>query len=316
MKLGEQTVQWLTSLRMNKFNGEPRPHKPVLLLAVLELAENGQLRQNEVHFGPALFEYFDEYWRAVAGDEVGKIEYPFWYVKSEPFWTLVALPGQDEAVHKKRSSPVSGKWLREHVAHARLHSELFEAMQGEDARDQMRGILVAAHFPEKKEAVERIREFEQSVYRYTQIIRRWSEPGALYRTAPEHVRDAAFRRVVTSAYDYTCAVSGVRLTLPAGGTYQLVQAAHIHDWAVSHDDDPQNGIALSPNYHWLFERGLFTLDEKWRVNVSPAARDCAGTVDELLTQYRRQQINLPPDKSLWPGQDYLEWHRANKYLRE
>lgn len=316
MKLTEQTVQWLTSLRMNKFRGEPRPHKPVLLLAVLELAETGYLVQNEVHFGPTLFEYFDEYWRAVAGDEVGKVEYPFWYMKSEPFWTPVPVMGQADAVSKKGSSPVSGKWLREHVAYVRLDDQLFEAMKDGDARDQMRGVLVSAHFPDKKEAVERIREFERSVYRYTQIIRRLGEPEVIYKATPEHVRDAAFRRVVTSAYDYTCAVSGVRLTLPSGGTYQLVQAAHIHDWSVSHDDDPQNGISLSPNYHWLFERGLFTLDETWRVRVSPAARDCVGTTDELLSRHRGQRVALPEDESLWPGQVYLSWHRENKYLRE
>ena len=220
MKLSKQVVQWLTSLRMNKFKGEPRPHKPVLLLSVLELAEDGQLTRNEIPFGATLFEYFGEYWRAVAGDETGKIEYPFWYMKSEPFWTLVPLPGQDDTVRRKGSSPVSGKWLREHVEHARLDVELFEAMQDEEARDRMRGVLVAAYFPAKKEAVEEIRAFERSVYRYTQIIRRWTEPEASYRVAPEHVRDAAFRRVVTGAYDYTCAVSGVRLTLSAGGTYQ------------------------------------------------------------------------------------------------
>ena len=316
MKLSKQVVQWLTSLRMNKFKGEPRPHKPVLLLSVLELAENGQLAQNKIPFGPTLFEYFGEYWQAVAGDEIGKIEYPFWYMKSEPFWTLIPLPGQGEAVRMKGSSPVSGKWLREHVEHARLDVELLEIIQDEDARDRMRGVLVAAYFPDKKEAVEQIREFERSVYHYTQIIRRWTEPEALYRVTPEHVRDAAFRRVVTSAYDYTCAVSGVRLTLPTGGIYQLVQAAHIHDWSVSHDDNPQNGLTLSPNYHWLFERGLFTLDERWRVRVSPAARDCIGTTDELLRQYHGQQIGLPADESLWPGQVYLEWHRMKKYLRE
>lgn len=50
--------------------------------------------------------------------------------------------------------------------------------------------------------------------------------------------------------------------------------------------------------------------------LEPAARDCIGTTDELLTHYRRKQIVLPADESLWPGRDYLEWHRANKYLRE
>ncbi len=314
MDLSAQIVRWLTSLRANKFEGEPRPHKPVLLLAVLELAENGCLVQNEIHFGPALFEYFGEYWQAIAQEKSGKIEYPFWHMKSEPFWSLVSLSGQNLATPKKGASP-SGKWLREHVQYARLDRELFEAMQNPDARDRMRGILVATYFPERKERIEQIRRFEQSVYRYTQIIRRWEEPGTLYQVTPEHVRDAAFRRVVTAAYDYTCAVSRARVTLSAGGTYQLVQAAHIHDWAASRNDAPDNGIALSPNYHWLFERGLFTLDERRRVKVSPVARDCVGTTDDLLVRYHGKPIQLPGDRALWPGEAYLAWHRANKFLK-
>lgn len=74
MDLTAEVVTWLTSLRVHKFRGEPRPHKAVLLLAVLELAETGRLAENCVTFGSALFEFFDEYWRAVAGDEVGKVD--------------------------------------------------------------------------------------------------------------------------------------------------------------------------------------------------------------------------------------------------
>ena len=315
MDLSAEIVTWLTSLRANKFKGEPRPHKAVLLLSVLELAEAGRLATNAVEFGPTLAEYFGEYWRAVAGEQAGRIEYPFWYMKSEPFWTLVPREGRAEAVATKGSAPVSGAWLREHVAYARLDAGLFDAAQDPAARDQLRGVLVAAYFPDKKGAVETIREFEQTVYRYTQIIRRTGEPGALYTAAPEFVRDAAFRRTVTEAYDYACAVSGARLTLSAGsGTYQLVQAAHIRDWADSHDDSPRNGISLSADYHWLFERGLFTLDRRWRVKVSPLARDCVGTVDRLLTRYDRRPIALPADRDLRPGQEYLDWHRETKYL--
>ena len=73
MDLTSDVVTWLTSLRVNRFRGEPRPHKPVLLLAVLELAETGRLAENRVAFGPALFEFFDAYWRAVAGDEAGRV---------------------------------------------------------------------------------------------------------------------------------------------------------------------------------------------------------------------------------------------------
>ena len=315
MDLNAELVDWLTSLNANKYRGEPRPHKAVLLLSVIELAETGRLAQNRVPFDPVLTEHFGDYWRAVAGDQVGKPEYPYWYMKSEPFWTLVPFPDQAEAVEAKGSKPVSQKWLREHVAYAELDDALFQAMHDADARDRMRGVLVAEYFPDKKEAVEQIRSFEQSVYQYTQIIRRLAEPGVAYSVTPEHVRDTAFRRTVTEAYDYTCAVSRNRLTLAVGSsTYQLVQAAHIRDWSDSHDDNPQNGISLSADYHWLFERGLFTLDTRWRVKVSPAARDCVGNVDTLLTRFRGQEILLPDDQSLRPGQDYLDWHREKKYL--
>ena len=98
MDLSPEVVRWLTSLRMNKFNGEPRPHKPLLLLAVLELAENGQLPANEVHFDPTLAEYFGDYWKAVTSDPTGKVHYPFWHLDSEPFWELVARPGFEASV--------------------------------------------------------------------------------------------------------------------------------------------------------------------------------------------------------------------------
>ena len=312
--LSPQIVEWLTSLRMNKFKGEPRPHKPVLLLAVLELAETERLGANEVRFDPALFEAFSDYWKAVSDEPVGKIQYPYWSMDSEPFWDLAMQPGYEDKPLSKSVTP-SAKQVSEWVRFARLDASLFEALRDETTRDHIRGVLVSTYFPHRTERVAEIRAFEQSVYRYTQIIRRVQMPGTAYQVAPEFVRDAAFRRVVTEAYCYTCAVSRDRLTLPAGGaTYQLVQAAHIHDWADSHNDDPRNGISLSANYHWLFERGLFTLDERWRVKVSPVARDCIGTVDELLTRYRGQSILLPEDESLRPGQDYLDWHRKEKYL--
>lgn len=313
MELSAQIVRWLTSLRVNKFRGEPRPHKPVLLLAVLELVENDYLQSNAIPFSPRLFEYFGEYWRAVTGEAFGRVQYPFWHLDSEPFWHLVPKAGYEAELLNKRQSP-SVKQIHEWVRHARLDDELFEAVLHPALRDRIRGVLVASYFPDRKAQLEEIRSFEQSVYRYTQIIRRWSESSTLYQAVPAHVRDAAFRRVVTEAYDYTCAVSGARLTLSAGGTYQLVQAAHIHDWAVSHDDAPQNGIALSPNYHWLFERGLFTLDESRRVKVSPVARDCVGTTGDLLTRYNGRRVRLPADAALGPGDAYLAWHRANKFI--
>ena len=69
-------------------------------------------------------------------------------------------------------------------------------------------------------------------------------------------REGRFRVRVVAAYDYTCALTGYRLTTIAAGS--IVDAAHIHQFADSRNNDVQNGLALSKNAHWLFDIGLGT----------------------------------------------------------
>lgn len=307
----DEITGWLTSLRADGAGGEPRPDRPVLLLAVLELAETGRLPTNAVPFTPTLFELFGAYWDAAADGPPGRVQAPFWHLDAEPFWDLV-MRADSEGERSNKTYTPSARQISEWVLFARLDDRLFAAAQEKAARNRLRGAIVAHYFPERAERVAAVREFERGVQRYTERIGRPGKPDATARATPVPVRDAAFRRVVTEAYGYTCAVSGARITLAAGGAHGLVQAVHIQ--TATRDDSPQNGIALSPDYRWMFERGLFTLDERWRVRVSPAARDCVGTVDTLLGAHHRRPIRLPVDQNLWPGQDFLDGHRAQTYL--
>jgi putative restriction endonuclease len=68
------------------------------------------------------------------------------------------------------------------------------------------------------------------------------------------VREARFRRNVVAAYNYTCALTGYRLTTISAGC--IVDAAHIHQFASSRNNDPRNGLALWKNAHWFFDTGL------------------------------------------------------------
>jgi putative restriction endonuclease len=306
-----QVHRWIASLRMHTTGGVVSPHKPALLLAVLDLAESGHLPDNRVVFGPPLFEAFQSYWRALAGDRPGRIEYPFWHLASEPFWTLVAVTGHEAWVADRSNAP-SVRRITERVRHAVLDDGLFALVHDDAGRDRVRGAIVATHVPDRAAEVACVHRFEQRVFEYALVV--LGARGAVREPAEAAVRGTAFRRVVTEAYDYTCAVSGVRLSLAGPATGHLVEAAHIRDWSDSHDDHATNGIALSPTYHWLFDNGLFTLDEQWRVRVSPSARDCLGTVDTLLTVHHDRPARLPGDRAQWPGQDYLDWHRAERFV--
>ena len=48
----------------------------------------------------------------------------------------------------------------------------------------------------------------------------------------------------------------------------IVDAAHIHQFADSRNNDPQNGLALGKNAHWLFDQGLWTIADDYTVIVA------------------------------------------------
>jgi putative restriction endonuclease len=120
-------------------------------------------------------------------------------------------------------------------------------------------------------------------------------------------RDQAFRRHVREAYEKRCAVSGLRLI--NGGGRPEVQAAHIRP--VSHEgpDSVRNGLALSGTFHWLFDRGLISIDENFRVLTSPH-----GVPDELDRLFLPdKKVILPKRLEERPHPSFLKWHRDHVF---
>ena len=84
------------SLNVNRSGGRASPHKPCMLLAVLGLAEAGDLAQNRIRFDPALLERYMKFFAAVRGEsDHANPHYPCFDLKAEGFWHLQALPGRD-----------------------------------------------------------------------------------------------------------------------------------------------------------------------------------------------------------------------------
>lgn len=78
---------------------------------------------------------------------------------------------------------------------------------------------------------------------------------------------ARFKNLVVGGYAFTCALTGHRLVTTQN--LVLVEAAHLHAFRDSRNDDPANGLALSPTAHALFDRGLWSVDDHLRVLVRP-----------------------------------------------
>jgi putative restriction endonuclease len=116
-------------------------------------------------------------------------------------------------------------------------------------------------------------------------------------------RERSFMHNVRSAYSNRCAMTGLRLI--NGGGRPEVQAAHIQPVASKGPDSVRNGLALSGTVHWMFDRGLISIGDDYRILVSTnhVPEDAVRLLNQSGT------INLPKDETLYPNAHYLKFHR-------
>ncbi|MCP1911535.1 putative restriction endonuclease [Bradyrhizobium elkanii] len=116
-------------------------------------------------------------------------------------------------------------------------------------------------------------------------------------------REQSFMHSVRAAYSNRCAITGLRLI--NGGGRPEVQAAHIQPVASNGPDSVRNGLALSGTVHWMFDRGLISIGDDYKILVSK------NHVPEDAVRLLNQSglINLPKDQTLYPNPHYLKFHR-------
>jgi putative restriction endonuclease len=136
-----------------------------------------------------------------------------------------------------------------------------------------------------------------------------SEPSAPFErpivemTISRPFRERSFMHNVRAAYANRCAITGLRLI--NGGGRPEVQAAHIQPVAAKGPDSIRNGLALSGTVHWMFDRGLISVGDDFKILV--AKNHVPDDAARLLNQ--SGSINLPKDPTLHPNAHYLRFHR-------
>jgi putative restriction endonuclease len=118
-------------------------------------------------------------------------------------------------------------------------------------------------------------------------------------------RDAAFAVAVKTTYSNTCAMSGLQIV--NGGGRAEVQAAHIRPVAAGGSDSVRNGLALSGTIHWMFDRGLVSVDDDF--TILAASGNLPPAITGLLRADRKLVIPNRPEIS--PHPTHLRYHREN-----
>jgi putative restriction endonuclease len=265
----------------------------------MDLAERNEIRGTTLALTPELASRFITYWSIVAHrrSHGPDVRLPFHHLSSDGIWTSLDADG--------KPSP-----SRNSTRFAELPSDFLRFLNDPADRDKARHLLIAKYFTES----ERIALYEAIGLEVPTELA--IEQHASYKSAYEAKRigrEARFRTGVLAAYDYTCALTGHRLVTVSGAS--IVDAAHIHQFASSQNNDLANGIALSKTAHWLFDQGLWTISDEYRVIVSVGAFNESAPTDALLLAIRHgSRLLLPKDNGLWPNPIHLGWHRSQRFV--
>jgi putative restriction endonuclease len=282
-----------------------------MLLAVFDMARGGALGANRVEYAPPLLERYAIYFDAVRteGDHPNPY-FPFFHLSGKlqgggpSFWLLHPKPGR-EAILANMGTVQSARQIAENIEYASLDPDLYALLQDQVAIDVLSEALAAQWFGRGLQDLVAVVGRTKEISRYEQRLRHADQPGLVVAEAvPSYVRNPAFRRVVTENYDYRCAATGLRLVLLDGSA--MVEAAHIHPFSEAGDDDPRNGLALTPDMHWAFDRNLITPDTEYRWRVSRAL-DLRIPDHRVLTELEGKPLFLPREARSYPKREAIEW---------
>ncbi len=130
----------------------------------------------------------------------------------------------------------------------------------------------------------------------------------IQRVVTRPFREAAFSRQVKEAYDHTCAFTGFQIR--NGGGRSEVQAAHIRPVKKQGPDSIKNGLALSGTVHWMFDRGLISLDEDYSMLI--AENRIPDAISSMFNSDR--QLHVPASRIQSPHPQFVRYHRDNVFL--
>jgi putative restriction endonuclease len=300
------TLQKLNPASNRKLGSGPErfaPHKPLLLLSIIDLVEHHLLTTPELILSPTLRVRFQSFapivsprWRTSRLD----IRYPLYYLKTQGLW----LP--KDAQGRPARAPES-------VQSADLHPEFWNALQDPSLRRSARLILITTYFP----ALEQLALAEALGLSSVDILQHRNSNSEKTQAARQTGRSARFRYEVLSGYSFTCALTGRSLTTASGSI--MIEAAHIKPFRLTRDNHPTNGLALTPDAHWAFDEGLWTIEyshstKQYLVQVATRSFVESGPGGQWLSIMHHQPLIFAAKTSLRPNPTACADHQNQIFL--
>ncbi|MDL2257098.1 HNH endonuclease [Bacteroidales bacterium OttesenSCG-928-I14] len=319
-KLSEYIHYFVKLRRAPNLGGAP--HKPVLLLSIIDAIEKGYIRSERIYITAELIALFKSNWNIwVETSHTMNFALPFYHLSNEPFWKLVVKSEMNIGLTSKNSIK-SFQALIQSVDYAEIDKDLFFYLTQVTERDILRKTIIEKYFQDVTPTtisstyyLDIIAEqiLKDSAIQYKKTIKQLQEKGSDEDFEEEiYLRNNVFKQKIPQIYDYTCSITGLRVKSTYG--HSLIDACHIIPFSEEHDDTIGNGITLCPNLHRAFDSGLITIDNNYKVIVSRKFSENNSIYS--IRQFDNKKLILPQNKLFHPRKEVLEWHNNNIFEKK
>lgn len=267
-----------------------RPHKPLLILAALDLIDEGLASPDRIPWSRELRDRFSARFLLVRKhNDQNTPENPFFYLQTQGFWQ--AWIEQENRRLPLQTTPFVNQIGK---VFARF-TDGFEHLAAIPAtRQLLREALVSRYFPHLRGD-------------HTPVVDSSFSLSLVADEPVEYGRSPAFRRLILDIYDHQCAACGLRIRLASGNDVSFIDAAHLIPFAASRNDHPTNGLALCKNHHWAMDRDILAPgpDLHWHVSKLIDPRRSNG--ERELADLSGKSLLLPKDPAFHPDEEGLRW---------
>lgn len=139
----------IQEMKRGSKEGYQRPHKLVMLLSVIELADRELLTENKIYLEEPLITIFENYFNLIRKkDDWCQPGPPFFHLRSSGFWFHKIKLGREKDYAVLTTTGGGLGLVRKNIDYAYLREDVFRAIQDIGARYELRVLITSLLNPD------------------------------------------------------------------------------------------------------------------------------------------------------------------------
>jgi putative restriction endonuclease len=293
MREHDDFLEQLSQLRINADSTVQRraPHKPLLLLLYLGLLQKGKERLHPyVDIEPFMFEALRRF-----GPQRKQIhpEYPFWALTNDG---ICEVKHRGPLTKKKNENkPTRTSLVNAQAVGGFVTRIYFLLREDRSLQAAVAHQLLDEHFPVS---------LHEDLLAFFGLKLPAPSPSS-----PDYGVGQGLREAVLTAYGYKCSISGFSVGAPSSPGLEAVLLC----WRqVGGHAEVTNAIAATTTHRKLFDLGLLTLEDDFRIKVATSVLEDSRTSPDVI-KLNGQKLQLPLDSAAHPSLANVRWHQKEVF---